>query len=121
MAEGLLIDLIPVPVVAGSWVERPAIYQGERMRMAAGNIISTEASATRKRVVDCTVHFFTLAEETALRAAATIGEGVQIDGELPGAGFIGIVDIGAVTYRRSIGAGGLQVLTRIAALHIEEA
>ena len=121
MAEGLLIDEIPCRVLANSWVERPALYQGERMRMAAGNVISTEAPATRKRVAECTLHFLTGGEESALRAAVSVGIGVQIDGELPGVGFIGLVDIGPTTALRSIGAGGVQVLRRVAPIHIEEA
>ena len=120
MAEGLIIASVPVRVRAGSWTELPSLYFGARMRMKAGNAFTTENPASRKRVAQCEVWFLTGAEEAALRAATPPGAAYLVEGELPGATFSALVDLGDARAERRWEGGG-QVLQRVASLRLEEA
>lgn len=119
MPEGLTIGGVAVRVVLNSWTEAPMVYQGARMTMAEGNIVSTEYGGTR--ICDCQAYFLTGAEEAALRAVCPRGVPVTVAGELPETGFEGLVDIGQATKKKAIIPAIGETLVRVVALHIEEA
>ncbi len=119
MAEALTLAGLPVRVRKNTWRELPSLYQGGRQRMRLNNLISTEDATTRKRVAECELYFLTAAEESAARAAAMVGEGIAIAGELPGTGFTAVVDVGQTTAIKTIDSTG-QTLHRIAAIRLEE-
>lgn len=123
---------IDLDVFDGSPVERKRLVQGARVRMRAGNIISTERDP--KRVLDCRIRLVDRGAEAALRDACPIGEAVVAEGtwidEIVGAGesLDVLVDIGDTTARRQrrffAGLGGgawVWTFDLVAELHLEQA
>ncbi len=118
MAQGLLLDGVPVRVRRGTWIEGERITQGGRLRMRAGNLISTEDPATEKRQADCEVYFLSYAEEAAFRSAYPKGTEVTVSGELPGDYFAALVDVGP-SEERFVYQPGVAAIHRVVRLHLE--
>ena len=116
----LILNGITVRVVEGSATEPPRIRMGTRLRMKAGNVISTEVDVARQ--MDCQIDLMSAAEETALRAACPVGTGVTIAGEWAASGggdYTGIVDIGNAQAWMGFNEEGEPVFKTVS-LHIEE-
>lgn len=121
MADDLTIAGIPVRVEGGTWDEGADIVQGERLRMAEGNVLDmTYAPA---RAATCRAWFLTVSEETTLRAACPVGVPVAIAGDLTlarGGAFQGVVDFSRAGSKRRDQPGVGSILVRVVTLQIEE-
>lgn len=108
-------------VLLDTWEESESTFQGARMTMAYGNIVSTEDPTTETRNATCQVYFLTIEEELAFRAAVPRGFAVGVSGDLAEIPFAAYVDITQVSrQQRTIPAYGT-ILVRVATLHIVQA
>lgn len=116
----LIIGAISPRVLKDTWQQEPSIYQGERMRLGAGNLF--DGSFAEARVWSCQIYCTEGAEEAALRAAWPRGVGQAMEGDLPGELVPEVVvDIGTSAYRkRRLARGDPWGLHRVVTLHIEE-